>query len=68
MGMAVATGDPALEKHQNFQVRQASSDCADFFHRHGISTPSVLFDDLQDTYYFAKNRNGQFVWGNRLLQ
>jgi hypothetical protein len=46
----------------------SSSDCADFFRRHGISAPSVLFDDLQDTYYFAKNRAGQFVWGNRLLQ
>lgn len=45
-----------------------ASDCADFFARHGISTPSVLFDDLSDTYYFAKNRAGQFVWGNRLLQ
>jgi AraC-like DNA-binding protein len=42
--------------------------CADFYTEHGISTPSALFDTLSDTYYFAKNRNGQFVWGNRLLQ
>lgn len=42
--------------------------CANFFAEHGISTPSRLFDTLSDTYYFAKNRAGQFVWGNRLLQ
>jgi AraC-like DNA-binding protein len=42
--------------------------CASFFAEHGISTPSPLFDTLSDTYYFAKNRAGQFVWGNRLLQ
>ncbi|MCS0627910.1 AraC family transcriptional regulator [Telluria mixta] len=42
--------------------------CANFFAEHGISTPSLLFDTLSDTYYFAKNRAGQFVWGNRLLQ
>ena len=42
--------------------------CANFFAEHGISTPSPLFDTLSDTYYFAKNRAGQFVWGNRLLQ
>ncbi len=43
-------------------------DCAGFFAEHGISTPSALFDSLSDMYYFAKNRAGQFVWGNRLLQ
>jgi AraC-like DNA-binding protein len=43
-------------------------ECANFFAEHGISTPSTLFDTLSDTYYFAKNRAGQFVWGNRLLQ
>ena len=42
--------------------------CANFFAENGISTPSTLFDTLSDTYYFAKNRAGQFVWGNRLLQ
>jgi len=42
--------------------------CAGFYAEHGISTPSALFDTLSDTYYFAKNRDGQFVWGNRLLQ
>jgi AraC-like DNA-binding protein len=71
MGMAVATGDPATENSQKSGPRTGAapaSDCTDFFNRHGISTPSVLFDDLQDTYYFAKNRAGQFVWGNRLLQ
>jgi AraC-like DNA-binding protein len=74
MGMVVATADPATENHQKSRARngaapaESASECADFFIRHGISTPSVLFDDLQDTYYFAKNRAGQFVWGNRLLQ
>lgn len=43
-------------------------ECANFFALHGISTPSLLFDQLSDTYYFAKNKAGQFVWGNRLLQ
>jgi len=42
--------------------------CAAFYAEHGIPTPSALFDTLSDTYYFAKNRDGQFVWGNRLLQ
>lgn len=46
----------------------AREECANFFATHGISTPSTLFDTLSDTYYFAKNRAGQFVWGNRLLQ
>jgi AraC-like DNA-binding protein len=44
------------------------AECANFFTQHGISTPSALFDTLSDMYYFAKNRAGQFVWGNRLLQ
>ncbi|MEO7496152.1 MAG: AraC family transcriptional regulator [Massilia sp.] len=43
-------------------------ECASFFALHGISPPSSLFDELSDTHYFAKNRAGQFVWGNRLLQ
>lgn len=42
--------------------------CMGFYAEHGISTPSTLFDTLSDTYYFAKNTAGQFVWGNRLLQ
>lgn len=46
----------------------ARPECTNFFAEHGISTPSSLFDTLSDTYYFAKNRAGQFVWGNRLLQ
>lgn len=44
------------------------AECAKFFTDHGISTPSALFDTLSDMHYFAKNRAGQFVWGNRLLQ
>jgi AraC-like DNA-binding protein len=54
-----ALAAPALADHR---------DCVNFYAEHGISTPSTLFDTLSDTYYFAKNRAGQFVWGNRLLQ
>jgi AraC-like DNA-binding protein len=69
LGMAVASADLAAENDQKMERQAASvAACADFFKQHGISTPSVLFNDLQDTYYFAKNRAGQFVWGNRLLQ
>ncbi|WP_373987251.1 helix-turn-helix domain-containing protein [Duganella sp. BuS-21] len=39
-----------------------------FYSRHRISPPSLLFNELLDTFYFAKNCDGQFVWGNRLLQ
>jgi AraC-like DNA-binding protein len=59
-GMVVARG-PA-------ERRDTHGECANFFSQHSISTPSTLFDALSDTYYFAKNRAGQFVWGNRLLQ
>lgn len=76
MGMAVAQGDPVAEKDKKTRSASATasatatcaSACQRFFEDHGISTPSALFDDLSDTYYFAKNRSGQFVWGNRLLQ
>jgi AraC-like DNA-binding protein len=71
MGMAVAQGDAVAENEQKMRAMnrgESVADCADFYTRHGISTPSVLFADLSDTYYFAKNRAGQFVWGNRLLQ
>lgn len=42
-------------------------DPADFYHKHKISPPSELFDELSDTYYFAKNIHGQFVFTNKLL-
>jgi len=73
-GMVVAHGPGAGQLHpraarpprpSSAQARQA---CANFYTEHGISTPSPLFDTLSDTYYFAKNHAGQFVWGNRLLQ
>jgi AraC-like DNA-binding protein len=71
MGMVVAHG-PHEERRDGRYSRSAHAaayaDCAGFYAEHGISTPSTLFDTLSDTYYFAKNRAGQFVWGNRLLQ
>jgi AraC-like DNA-binding protein len=69
MGMVVAHG-PEKERDAQRRTNHAASygACASFFADHGISTPSTLFDTLSDTYYFAKNKAGQFVWGNRLLQ
>jgi AraC-like DNA-binding protein len=71
MGMVVAHG-PHDERRDGRYSRSAHAaaytECAGFYGEHGISTPSTLFDTLSDTYYFAKNRDGQFVWGNRLLQ
>lgn len=71
MGMVVAHG-PDPDRKESRPLRGAPAalhkECANFFAEHGISTPSPLFDTLSDTYYFAKNKAGQFVWGNRLLQ
>jgi AraC-like DNA-binding protein len=71
MGMVVAHGteqDRRDSRHARLAHAAAYKECAGFFTEHGISTPSTLFDTLSDTYYFAKNKAGQFVWGNRLLQ
>lgn len=71
MGMVVARGSDKdnIGAAQGRPAHAASyKECASFFEDHGISTPSTLFDTLSDTYYFAKNTAGQFVWGNRLLQ
>lgn len=71
MGMVVAHG-PDKDRKDGSHARPAPAaahrECAGFYAEHGISTPSTLFDTLSDTYYFAKNKAGQFVWGNRLLQ
>ncbi len=40
----------------------------DFYTINKISSPSGLFELLTDTFYFAKNRDGQFVCANKLLQ
>jgi AraC-like DNA-binding protein len=76
MGMVVAHGDNRAEedkKADKFADKKPRAPSghpllADFFSQNGISAPSSLFDELSDTYYFAKNKAGQFVWGNRLLQ
>lgn len=39
-----------------------------FYEDHGISSPHNMFDLLSDIFYFAKNRDGQFVCANKLLQ
>lgn len=69
--MVIAQGDSKAEKDK--KTRAPASPPAhplfsDFFSTNGISAPSSLFDELSDTFYFAKNKAGQFVWGNRLLQ
>ncbi|MDN4056570.1 AraC family transcriptional regulator [Massilia sp. YIM B02763] len=69
-GMVVAHG-PDPDRKDGPCTRTPAlpyKECTNFFTEHGISTPSTLFDTLSDTYYFAKNTAGQFVWGNRLLQ
>lgn len=38
-----------------------------FYRDNHISPPSALFNALTDTYYFAKNLDGQFVFANKLL-
>ncbi len=71
MGMVLAQSAGAAKKSRRPQAMPPAAvhkECTNFFAVHGISTPSPLFDELSDTYYFAKNRAGQFVWGNRLLQ
>lgn len=43
-------------------------DVKNFYSKHGISSPYAIFDLLSDTFYFAKNKAGQFVCANKLLQ
>lgn len=38
-----------------------------FYKNNHVSPPSTLFNALTDTYYFAKNTHGQFVYANKLL-
>ena len=69
--MAVAGGDAAAKCDKKTRPANgvgAGNEYADFFAANGISPPSTLFDVMSDTFYFAKNKAGKFVWGNRLLQ
>ena len=71
MDMAVAGGDAAAESDKKSRPANGVGpglDHADFFAANGISPPSTLLEELSDTFYFAKNKAGKFVWGNRLLQ
>ena len=67
-GVVVSQGGREERRELPRSGAATHAECANFFAEHGISTPSSLFDTLPDMYYFAKNRAGQFVWGNRLLQ
>ena len=70
-GMVLAQGVAASRRTARevpMAPAEVREECANFYVEHGISPPSALFDTLSDMYYFAKNRSGQFVWGNRLLQ
>ncbi|WP_165390933.1 AraC family transcriptional regulator [Pseudoduganella lutea] len=70
-GVVVSQGTPEERPQAGPDARAGTgtrAECANFFAAHGISKPSALFDTLSDMYYFAKNKAGQFVWGNRLLQ
>jgi AraC-like DNA-binding protein len=69
--MAVANGDTAAKCDKKTRPANgvgAGLEHADFFAANGISPPSPLFEEMSDTFYFAKNKEGKFVWGNRLLQ
>jgi AraC-like DNA-binding protein len=39
-----------------------------FYEENGITSPCTLFDLLSDIFYFAKNKEGEFVCANKLLQ
>jgi AraC-like DNA-binding protein len=66
-GIIVSTAEPQRETAPRF-TRPKPAPPTDFFSAHGISPPSSLFDTMSDTFYFAKDLTGRFVWGNRLLQ
>jgi len=71
MGMVVSSGDAAAKSDKKSRPSNgvgAGLVHADFFAANGISPPSTLFEEMSDTFYFAKNKAGKFVWGNRLLQ
>lgn len=53
-----------LKENQAYSMKV---DVEDFYQKHNISPPSKLFDVLTDTFYFAKNKKGQFVYANKLL-
>lgn len=43
------------------------SDCLNFYNNNHVHPPSELFNTFTDTYYFAKNLQGVFVFANQLL-
>lgn len=38
-----------------------------FYEAHQVNSPSALFNTFNDTFYFAKDREGRFVYANQLL-
>ena len=69
--MAVAGDDAAANSDKKSRPANGLGpdlEHVDFFAANGISPPSTLFEEMSDTFYFARNKAGKFVWGNRLLQ
>lgn len=66
-GIIVSTAEPQAEPAPR-PVRPTPAPPKEFFAAHGLPPPSPLLESMPDTYYFAKDIEGRFVWGNRLLQ
>lgn len=66
-GIIVSCADPLPEPAPR-RVRPKPAPPKEFFSAHGLPPPNALFDLMPDTFYFAKDVDGRFVWGNRLLQ
>lgn len=66
-GIIVSCADPQPEPAPR-RVRPRPAAPKEFFSTHGLPPPSALFELMPDTFYFAKDVDGRFVWGNRLLQ
>ncbi len=57
------TAAPEREAHG-----AAPSQLPDFYAEHRVARPDPLFDLLSDSFYFAKNRAGQYVCPSQLMQ
>ena len=48
-------------------MKEAEPFLTDFYEENNISIPSELFEAQSDTFYFAKDREGRFVYANKIL-
>lgn len=48
-------------------MKEARNQVFDFYRKYDLCPPSALFDLLNDSFYFAKDLEGHFVYANRLL-